>query len=244
MKHYFLGTAAGYDLKKRLKMRFTRGDFNDYLSLQEYIKKRYSAPSVAVVRNGRSALAAGLKYAYADKDGKCEGEIIVNGFTCYAVYQGVKASGMTPVFADIDKKTLNFTTETLEKVVTKNTRAVIVQNTLGNMVDIKKIESFCKKHGLDLIEDLAHCAGRFYDDGREAGTVGKITILSFGKEKSIDVINGGAVALRWGAAPAMPNPSLSPLKKKRGGRGCIQLMEFATEDYRTLVSPDYICEFS
>ena len=47
-----------------------------------------------------------------------------------------------------------------------------------------------------LVEDLAHCAGISYKDGKEAGTVGDFAALSFGKGKSIDTISGGALVLR------------------------------------------------
>ena len=58
------------------------------------------------------------------------------------------------------------------------------------------MEKFAKEHDLAIIEDLAHCAGMKYRDGREAGTVGAATALSFGKDKSIDTISGGALVLR------------------------------------------------
>jgi dTDP-4-amino-4,6-dideoxygalactose transaminase len=47
-----------------------------------------------------------------------------------------------------------------------------------------------------LIEDLAHSAGAQYADGREVGTVGDITMLSFGRDKAIDSVNGGALVVR------------------------------------------------
>ena len=205
MRHYFLGLASGKKREERQAQLFSHGKEADYFNLQNYILKEYAAHQVLITRNGRSAIAAGLKAYF--KDG---GEVIVNGFTCHAVIQGVKAGGMTPVFADIDRNTLNFTVKTIEKVLTKKTRAIIVQNTLGNMVDIKKIEAFAKKNKLVIIEDLAHCTGRMYSDGREAGTVGQVTVFSFGKEKSIDVGNGGAVAFRDSVAPMVQIPMLRP----------------------------------
>ena len=195
-KHYFLGTAAGFDKAWRIKMRKAHGTHQDLLDLYGYLHQEYDGDQLVITRNGRSAITAGLEYYLKTFLGRKNGEIIINGFTCYAVVQGVKAAGYTPVYADIDKDTLNFTVETLEKVVTPKTQAVIVQNTLGNMVDIVAIEKFCKKHNLLLIEDTAHCVGRFYPDGREAGKVARLVMFSFGKEKSIDVINGGAVVFR------------------------------------------------
>lgn len=205
MRHYFLGLASGKTRSERQSQLFAYGKEADYYALQNYILKEYGAHQVLITRNGRSAIAAGLKSYFEDG-----GEVIINGFTCHAVVQGVKAAGMTPVFADIDRGTLNFTVKTIEAVMTKKTRAIIIQNTLGNMVEMKKIEAFAKKNGLVIIEDLAHCTGRHYEDGREAGTVGKITVFSFGKEKSIDVGNGGAVAFRDSVAPMVNVPKLRP----------------------------------
>ena len=205
-KRYFLGTAARFSKSERKMMRKGFGDEEDLKNLYEFLQKEYDGKQTIVTINGRSAIAAGLKYYLHDFLKYNDGEIIVNGFTCYAVYQGVKAGGFTPVFADINKKDLNFTIKSLEKVLSNKTRAVIVQNTFGNMIDIKPIEEFCKKHKLILIEDLAHCVGRKYKDGREAGKVGELTVFSFGKEKSIDTGNGGAVVFRDQKMPEVKHP--------------------------------------
>lgn len=212
-KHYFLGTAAGFTKKMRKMMRKNNGSAQDLTDLYKYLYEEYDGEQVIVTRNGRSAIAAGLNYYLRDFLGQKDGEVIINGFTCYAVVQGVTAAGFTPVYADIDQKTLNFTVETLEKVLTTKTKAVIVQNTLGNMVDIVEVEKFCKKHGLLLIEDLAHSTGRFYPDGREAGKVGKVVAFSFGKEKSIDAISGGAVVFRDKKMFLVPVPQ-QPIPEK------------------------------
>lgn len=201
-KHYFLGTAARFIKRERVFLRKGRGNLRDVEALERFLTHEYDAESAVVMRNGRSAIAAGLKYGLQDNDG----EIIINGFTCRAVVQGVEAAGFTPVYADISLENLNFTVESLEKCVGEKTRALIVQNTLGNMVDIKPIEKFCKEHKLVLIEDLAHCVGRFYPDGREAGKVGKIVAFSFGKEKSIDSCGGGAVIFKR-KIDTLPNPT-------------------------------------
>lgn len=205
-KHYFLGFGACYSAKERWAILFSRGREKDYFELQNYIKKEYKAHQVLITRNGRSAIAAGLKYYFNERGG----EVIINGLTCYAVIQGIKAAGMKPVYADVNTKDLNFTASSIEKVLSPKTRAIMVQNTLGNMVNIREIEKFAKKHKLVIIEDLAHCVGRVYEDGREAGTVGALAIFTFGKEKVIDMVNGGAVAFRNAVAPVVNSPKLRP----------------------------------
>ena len=59
-----------------------------------------------------------------------------------------------------------------------------------------QIEKICKEHKLILIEDLAHCVGTKYQDGREAGTVGDFITLSFSQDKIIDAVSGGALVIR------------------------------------------------
>ncbi len=192
--------------------------------------KKYGGKRIFLTKNGRSALALALKANFNKGDG-----IIVNGFTCYAVYEAVRAAGMVPIFADIDKGSLNFNAKNLGMVLTvacpsdtlqvaqaKSSRSVehitaktipkgiIVQNTFGNAVDMGAVEKLAREYGLTIIEDLAHSVGVKYADGREAGTVGAATVLSFGKDKAIDTISGGAVIFRGPYKNQVEAPSKMP----------------------------------
>lgn len=203
-KKYFLGLAAGR--KNATKQLLTHGSNKDCIRLTNFLQKKYNGEAI-LTKNGRSALALALK-SYFNKGDR----IIVNGFTCYAVFEAVKAAGLTPVFCDIETKTLNFDLDFLQKLCQKEQgiKGIVVQNTLGNPVDIQKIEKLAREHNLTIIEDLAHSAGVKYPDGREAGTVGTATILSFGKDKSIDTTSGGAVILRNSPLNAIQAPSKIP----------------------------------
>ena len=191
MRHYFLGTAAG--VKHVFRHLFARGSEKDCQELTDFLSKKYGGEAI-LTKNGRSALTIALKTYLQARDA-----VLINGFTCHAVVEAVKAAGMVPVYADISPKDLNFTAETLEAAYRKaeiKPKCVVIQNTLGNHVDIASVENFAKRHEMVIIEDLAHCAGVKYADLREVGTVGDATVLSFGKEKSIDTVSGGAVILR------------------------------------------------
>lgn len=218
MKNYFLGVAANYTKEELFHHTFGIGREKDIKLLEQYLGKRYGGEAI-LCKNGRSALALTLK-AYFDPGDV----IIVNGFTCYAVYEAVKVAGLVPLFADIEKESLNFSIKTLEKAEKRSSnsegekkkvewskvKGIIIQNTLGIPVDILQIESFARKHNLTIIEDLAHCAGMKYLDGREAGTVGAGTICSFGKDKSIDTISGGAAILRAPVKHQIKRPTARP----------------------------------
>lgn len=205
MKHYFLGLAANYSRKKRLAHTFAIGRDIDRGALRRFLTKKYGGETI-LTKNGRSGLALAFKAYFEPGDA-----IIVNGFTCYAVYEAIKAAGLTPIWADISKEDLNFNEKTLKKAVDgTNPKGIIIQNSLGNPIDIVSVEKFAKKHKLIIIEDLAHSVGVKYPDGREAGTVGDATVLSFGKEKSIDTISGGAVILRHPYENDIEAPSKLP----------------------------------
>ena len=233
MKHYFLGMAANY--KGRLWAHtFAIGRERDRGALQRFLTQKYGGGQAILTKNGRSALALALKAYFEPGDA-----VIVNGFTCYAVYEAVKAAGLVPVWADISSRDLNYNATTLTAalragpavaasptVLDSRLRAagdppapsparikpvgIIIQNSLGNSVDIAAIEKFAKQHNLTIIEDLAHCAGMKYTDGREAGTVGAAAALSFGKDKSVDTISGGAVVLRDSCKAVIKAPSKLP----------------------------------
>ena len=188
MRHYFLGMAAEYADGRWLKHLFTVGRKRDLDALKRFLAQKYQGEAM-LCKNGRSALALALKAYFEPGD-----EVLVNSFTCYAVYEAVKAAGLKPVFVDISKTDLNFDLEKLQSC--DKAKGIIVQNTLGNPVDIKAIEEFAKEHELTIIEDLAHSAGIRYKDGRMAGTVGSACAFSFGKDKSIDTVSGGAVVMR------------------------------------------------
>ncbi|MBQ3436586.1 DegT/DnrJ/EryC1/StrS aminotransferase family protein [Candidatus Saccharibacteria bacterium] len=204
MKHYFLGMAQEYCGGEWFNHLISVGRKKDLSALRNFLTKKYQGKAM-LCKNGRSALALALKAYFEPGDA-----VIVNGFTCYAVYEAVKAAGLTPVFADISKEDLNFDADTIEKAMNDKVKGIIVQNTLGNPVDIEEIEEFAKEHGLMIVEDLAHSAGVRYFDDREAGTVGVATALSFGKEKSIDTVSGGAVIFREAPLHEIKAPSKAP----------------------------------
>lgn len=190
MKRYFLGLAAGWSRGEIWRHALGVTSRNDIWELEQYLGKRYGGEAFGC-KNGRGALYLALK-AYFDRGDK----VIVNGFTCYAVVEAIKAAGLVPVYVDISRESLNFNIDNIRKIMNEEIKGLIIQNSLGNPVDIQAVEKLAKKYGLTIIEDLAHCAGVKYPDGREVGTVGAAAALSFGKEKAVDAVSGGAVVLR------------------------------------------------
>jgi len=191
----FIAHASQFGLKKTLRQLFTFGFKKDSEKLKAYVANRYqvAAENVALYGSGRTALSEALRCFIKPGD-----KVAITALTCFAVVEAVRSAGCEPVYLDVNLNNLHFDAKTLEKACAKNPeiKAVIAQNNLAYPCDIVGIESVARKYNLALIEDLAHCIGMDYADGREAGMVGDAVIMSFGKGKSLDLISGGLLFLR------------------------------------------------
>lgn len=206
----FLGQASNYRAGQVLRHVFACGGKKDSAELKQKLAKRYDVKEDAVFlyHTGRSALAAAFQAVAPAGSG-----IVIPGLTCIAVVRAVRAAGCVPIFVDINPETLQYDWDALDKTlkVCYNVSTIVAQNTLGLPLNVSKLEEIAHQHDLKIVEDLAHCAGRFYPDGREIGTVGAAAALSFGKGKAIDTMAGGALVLR-GKAKVQP---VQPTKKPR-----------------------------
>lgn len=150
--------------------------------------------------SGRDALLATLR-AIGITPGD---EVILQGFTCGVVPNSIHAAGGVPIYCDIDPQTLNIDISKFHHTITSRTRAVICQHTFGIPAEAKKIKTICERRGIMFIEDCAHIIP---DDGDKKqmslleaeahaggiGLHGDAVILSFGRDKAISGVTGGAV---------------------------------------------------
>lgn len=122
-------------------------------------------------------------------------EVIVQGYTCVVVPNAIHAAGMKTVYVDIDRETLNLNIEETEKAITPKTRVIICQHTFGIPADAKALRDLCDRNGLMLIEDCAH----IIPDAKGPSDIGKygdFMLLSFGRDKAISGVTGGAMVSR------------------------------------------------
>jgi dTDP-4-amino-4,6-dideoxygalactose transaminase len=189
----FNSLGSNYDFPFVVKSLFATNSYEKKKRLEKFLGEKYGG-KVFLVFKGREAIELGLRSLKLPLGS----EVAVNGFTCYAVYEAIKAAGLEPIYLDISGNDLHFSPEELEKTLNsrKEVRVVIVQNTLGYPCDIEGIKNICKKHNLILMEDLAHSVGSVYENAKEAGTVGDLVVLSFSQDKMVDGITGGALVVR------------------------------------------------
>jgi dTDP-4-amino-4,6-dideoxygalactose transaminase len=109
-------------------------------------------------------------------------EVVVTPRTFIASVSCVVAAGAVPVFADVDRESGNLSAETIARVLTPRTRAVICVHLAGWPCDMDPIMDLAERHGFAVIEDCAQAHGARYD-GRGVGAIGHIGTWSFCQDK-------------------------------------------------------------
>ncbi len=109
-------------------------------------------------------------------------EVVVTCRSFVASASCAALAGALPVFADVDPMTGNMTAETITKVVTKKTKAVIAVHLAGWPCDMDGIVKLCRSKKLFLIEDCAQAHGAKYK-GKQVGTFGDFGSFSFCQDK-------------------------------------------------------------
>lgn len=156
--------------------------------LEQELCKVTGAKYAVAVANGTaalhlSAMAAGLQ----------EGdEVIVSPITFAASANCVLYCGAKPVFADINPETYNIDPQSIRKLITPATKAIVAVDFTGQAVELDEIKEICREHDLILIEDAAHAIGTKYK-GKPVGSIADMTCFSFHPVKTITAGEGGAV---------------------------------------------------
>jgi len=141
---------------------------------------------------GSGSLALELALRACDVD---EGdEVVLPTFCCTAVVPPILGVGATPVLADCGDE-LNLTTASVEAVLTRKTKAVIVPHLFGNPAEIDGIVELVRGRNIRVIDDAAQALGAAID-GQLVGGFGDTGILSFGAEKVCFGLGGGALVSR------------------------------------------------
>ena len=119
-------------------------------------------------------------------------EVIVPTWTFASTAQVVEWIGAKLVLCDVDEDTLNIDINLLEKLITKNTKAIIVVHIAGYPCEMDKILEIAKKYNLKVIEDAAHAIGTEYN-GTKIGNHSDAVCFSFYATKNLAMGEGGAV---------------------------------------------------
>mgnify|MGYP002623871509 CR=1 FL=1 len=124
-------------------------------------------------------------------------EVIVPDFTFIAPAECIAFLGATPVFADIDRDTLQISPESVHSLIGPRTRGIVAVDLFGQCAPFYELRQVADAHGLWLVEDAAQAFGATVfdtDSPRKACTFGDISITSFYPSKPLGCYgDGGAL---------------------------------------------------
>ena len=121
-------------------------------------------------------------------------EIILPSFTFVSTVNAFILRGARPVFIDIRPDTLNFDETRLEQLITHRTRGIAVVHYAGVGCEMDAILEIASRFAVPVIEDNAHGLSGCYK-GRQLGTFGAASTLSFHETKNVTCGEGGALVI-------------------------------------------------
>jgi perosamine synthetase len=95
-------------------------------------------------------------------------------------------------FADINSDTWTIDPSSVEKLIDKNTIAVVAPHYAGLMCDMKSLSKICKDAGVFLVEDACHAPSAKIDN-HLSGSLGDVSTFSFHATKHIGAGEGGVI---------------------------------------------------
>ena len=131
-----------------------------------------------------------MKDKYKWKEGD---EIITSSLTFVSSNHAILYERLSPVFADIDSS-LCLDPESVEKMITPRTRAIMYIGIGGNAKNYKKIREICSDRDITLILDAAHMAGTTWVSGNHhVGLDADITVFSYQAVKNCPGSDAGMI---------------------------------------------------
>src|SRR3990172_6994464 len=143
--------------------------------LEREIEKKFKVKHAIACNSGTSALYMGLKARGV------EGwEIVTTPYTFSATVAAILHAGATPVFADVDPFNYCISKETVKRVLTKKTKAILPVHLFGQLSYVDELSSF----GLPVFEDACQAVGARRGEVY-AGTMGDFGTYSFNGGKNV-----------------------------------------------------------
>jgi len=162
-------------------------------ALEARLAIRYSAQHVRLCGSGTQALQLGIEEACR----RCDGADLVAlpAFGCYDLATAAVGAQVRVSLYDVDPRTLGPDLESFEHVLRRGARVAVVAPFYGIPVPWEELRALAARYGVILIEDAAQGHGASLN-GKPLGSLGDISVISFGRGKGWTGGAGGALLMR------------------------------------------------
>lgn len=136
-----------------------------------------------------------ISVAITSFDLKYGDEIIASPMACLASTQPYATAGLKVVWADIDPRTGTLDPDSVRRMISSKTKAIVHNHFCGYPGYIDEINEIGKKNGALVIDDGIECFGTTYK-GMKIGDCGTdVTVFSFNPVRVLTTVDGGAVII-------------------------------------------------
>ena len=123
--------------------------------------------------------------------------LVTSPITFVASSNAALYAGGRPLFADIDRETVNMSPAKLAEILARHpeVKAVVPVHFAGLACEMAEIRAMADRSGVKVIEDAAHALGGSYTDGSKIGSNvhADMTVFSFHPVKAVAAGEGGLV---------------------------------------------------
>ena len=119
-------------------------------------------------------------------------EVIVTSRSFMASVSCIVNVGAIPIFADIDLNSQNITTETVEPLISKKTKAIICVHLAGYPCEMDKFRDLANNYKLFIVEDCAQAHGAKFKD-KMVGSLSDVAAWSFCQDKIMTTAGEGGM---------------------------------------------------
>lgn len=165
--------------------------------LRRRLAERFSADEVALCGSGTHALEVAIRVARGLAGGL--GPVALPAFTCYDVATAAVGADARVVLYDVEPETLVPDLDSCVAAMRRGARVLVVTPLFGYPCDWQALSEATDAFGAVLIEDAAQGHGAKWR-GRPQGSLGRLSVLSFGRGKGWTGGGGGACLARGPAA--------------------------------------------
>jgi galactokinase len=123
-------------------------------------------------------------------------EVIVPAISWIATSSSAAIAGAKVIFADVINPTICIDPESVKRLVTNKTVAVIIVHLYGRPVDgLSELAQWLKERNIALIEDCAHAVGSVDASGLKCGNIGSVGVFSFHQQKNMVTLGEGGMCV-------------------------------------------------
>jgi perosamine synthetase len=155
---------------------------------EEMVAERVGAPFAAAVSSGTAGLHLLCRIAGVGPGD----EVITSPLSFVASANCFVLEGATPVFADVDPRTLNLDPAAVEAAITERTKAIVAVDIFGYPCELDELRRLAEQHGLTLIDDACEALGAEYKSAA-LGSHGPSAVFAFYPNKQVATGEGGVV---------------------------------------------------